>query len=346
MCAAGKDAAAGASAFTASAAMGRLLPWTSSLWAAALTVAVGTSVLPVHCFQRVIAGRMALRQAGGPAGRPRWGAACTARWEVVGAGRSYAPTRIARARRARWLCRAEGADADDPMPPPGDPPSAGAAGAGSAAGLPPNWRESYDQTRQRRYYWNVETREVQWFRPAEAPADAAAGSPESTLAALLAKRKSGDATASPAQRAARKRMATLQAKIVQQEEELTVRYQSRSPTQMLRRAQAGSTGALARDSERAGEDTFSSYVSMLSRREQPRPYLDWLQQAYAAEKPFRVKGGDLNWLGGGDRVARRGDPRDFDERVLLQRDPAGALKLVVDGANTDLVSISTNHAAS
>ena len=56
---------------------------------------------------------MALRQAGGPAGRPRWGAACTARWEVVGAGRSYAPTRIARARRARWLCRAEGADADD-----------------------------------------------------------------------------------------------------------------------------------------------------------------------------------------------------------------------------------------
>jgi hypothetical protein len=34
--------------------------------------------------------------------------------------------------------------------------------------LPENWRKSVDEEKGRVYYWNVQTREVSWFRPADA----------------------------------------------------------------------------------------------------------------------------------------------------------------------------------
>lgn len=41
------------------------------------------------------------------------------------------------------------------------------AAAADTEELPENWRKSVDEEKGRVYYWNVQTREVSWFRPAE-----------------------------------------------------------------------------------------------------------------------------------------------------------------------------------
>lgn len=209
--------------------------------------------------------------------------------------------------------------------------------------LEDGWKVAEDPSSGRMYYWNSETREVSWYRPAkkvkgvaramladieeysdvqEVSESSEEGDRERTEAELAAKRERKEKRKAAAQERAQRMQSYLADKETQKEQKNMVRSPTKQVEDLLSQPKAPKL-----------QDTVVSLFQS-ARGEQPsladkesEQFIAWLDKAYDEQSPEEDASGiSIPGLLLRREEVARGDVIDFDMRVKLARDPQKALE--------------------